>query len=485
MRNIKDFIKEQDNSSPRGRSLENDFKRLINDERFYDIALKCSDGMIYGCKAILATRSDVFNSSIFNESVECNNILSFDDINLTAMKVILEFLYTSKVEGLTVDNIIEIYYASKHFELIDLQDHIIEFTKPLINEDAADIGKKLLSECVEKFSYVDNEMSRILVQCVAKNKLEKSKIDSLSLEGLRYLLEKTSYTQIPFATSEFNIWEYSLMKAIRKVIQNETLVKGILDKSSFSECNSQEIKGIKDNLSPLISYINLNRMDVEEIRQHVEPFNTHTTNELKDVYRSIAENEEWGFIRGLPVFRWRNDNMDDTIMITIYNDGFTVETVAPPKLTLKDFNSKEVFGAFARPISILGDLIFKGRGVYEWNILIEKMCKNIYIGVSDINENISYSNFSLSNFSLITTDHHHGWVLGSDGYVYHEKQHSKYNAKFNEGDKITVHLDMKNRTCAFSINNVRKSIVSEWKNIPPLVRPIVSLGHGSKVTIIY
>src|SRR5205823_14154292 len=93
------------NNSLRGRSLENDFRRLINDERFYDIALKCSDGeTIYGCKAILATRSDVFNSSIFvesAESAESYNILSFDDINSRAMKVILEFLYTSKVESLT------------------------------------------------------------------------------------------------------------------------------------------------------------------------------------------------------------------------------------------------------------------------------------------------------------------------------------------------------------------------------------------------
>src|SRR3954447_16875022 len=224
----------QTNSFSRGRSLEKDFRELTNNERFYDIALKCSDGTIYGCKVILATRSDVFNSLIFNES-ENNNNLSFHDINSEAMNVILEFLYTSKVENFTVKNIIETYYASIHFELIDLQDLVVEFTTKTLMDGNAYVAKNLLSECVEKFSLkVDHEMSRILVDRVAKNKLEVDKLeDPLSLEGLRYLLEKTFDSQIPFATSEINIWKYTLMKASRKVMQNETRVEKILNENSL------------------------------------------------------------------------------------------------------------------------------------------------------------------------------------------------------------------------------------------------------------
>src|SRR5207248_11292263 len=136
--------------------------------------------------------------------------------------------------------------------------HIIEFTikKSLMNENE-DVGKKLLSECVKKFSLeVDNKMSRVLVYWVAKNKLKKSEIDSLSLEGLKHLLEKTFDTQIPFATPEFNIWEYTLVKAIRKVIQNETLIEKILNENSFS-CNTRENEEVKSHLTPLIRYINL------------------------------------------------------------------------------------------------------------------------------------------------------------------------------------------------------------------------------------
>ncbi|RIA98963.1 hypothetical protein C1645_731305 [Glomus cerebriforme] len=225
----------QDNFSPRGRSLENDFRRLIDDERFHDIALKCSDGkIIYGCKAILATRSDVFNSSIFSETVD--NKLSFKNINSTAMKIILEFLYTSKVEkeNLTVDNVIEVYNASIDFKLIDLLEYLIEFTKKSLTDGDANVGKNLLSKCVEKFSLkVDNEISKILIEWVAKNKLEKTKIDSLSLEGLKYLLEKTLDAQTPFATPEFDIWQYTLVKVTRNVTKNETLVEKILNGNLF------------------------------------------------------------------------------------------------------------------------------------------------------------------------------------------------------------------------------------------------------------
>ncbi|PKK68137.1 hypothetical protein RhiirC2_551096 [Rhizophagus irregularis] len=385
------------------------------------------------------------------------------------MKVILEFLYTSKVENLNVDNIVEVYYASVHFDLIDLQDHIIKFTKSLINGNV-DVGRKLLSEYVENFSLraEDNEMSRILINWVAKNKLEKSEIDSLSLEGLKYLLDKTFDTQIPFATPEFNIWEYTLVKVIRKVIQNKTLVEKILNEKSLSICDTKEIENVKNLLTPLIGYINLNRMDVEEIKKHVEPFNIHTIDKFKDVYRSKAMNEELGFIRGVPIFKWRNNKVDKQLITS--DDEYTVKAV----WKIEFASVLEDLVTLTHHKIILGDLIFKGEGIYEWDLLIRKLCGNIYIGICDINEDLT---------KTTSDQRYHGWVLGSDGYVYYKNEWKWYNAKFKEGDKVTVHLDMKNKTCAFSVNDIKKPIVSEWKKIPSHVYPIASLGVGSELRI--
>ncbi|POG77546.1 hypothetical protein GLOIN_2v1545425, partial [Rhizophagus irregularis DAOM 181602=DAOM 197198] len=292
-------------------------------------------------------------------------------------------------------------------------------------------------------------ISHILVDWVAKNKLERDINDSLSLKGLRYLLEKTFNTKIPFATPEFNIWEYSLTKAIRKVMKKETLVKEILNKNSFSICNPQQIEELNLCLTPLISYIDLNRMNAKEIKQQVAPFNIYSDKKISDVYYSKALNEELEFIRGAPIFKWKNNGMNK--LFNVPNNGFTVT-------------------AFIQE-SVLGDLIFKGKGVYEWNILIEKLNNKVYIGICDINVSLNKNDQG-----------YHGWVLGSDGYVYHEKKWKWYDAKFKEGDKVTIHLNMKNGTCAFSVNNIRKPTVSEW-NISSQVSPIVSLGYGSKLRI--
>jgi len=196
-------------------------------------------------------------------------------------------------------------------------------------------------------------------------------------------------------------------------------------------------------------------MDADEIKKYVEPYNIFPVDKIKDVYCSKAlGDEELEFIRGVPIFKWENNKSD----FKVSNGGFTVEAI------------KKVEPVQPKPI--LGDLIFKGKGVYEWNIVIEKLSKTIYIGICDIHEDLKNND-----------QYYHGWVLGSDGYVYYKKDYKWYDAKFKEGDKVTVHLDMRKKTCAFFINRIRKPLVSEWNNIPSQVYPIVCLGHGSKLRI--
>ncbi|CAB4460610.1 uncharacterized protein OCT59_010161 [Rhizophagus irregularis] len=417
-------------SSEKETLLEKDLRRLMNDERFHDIALKCSDGkIVFGYKPILATRSKIFNELIFTESKD--NILSFNNVNSNAMKVVLEYLYTSKIreENLNVDNFIEVYYAAAHFKL-SFQPEMYIAILSFLKDGNEDTGKKLLSDLVNKFSLtiddMDDDVLRYLVCWVAKDRLKKNEIDSLSIEGLRYLLMKTIDTKESFATPEIEIWEYALTKA--------------------KTYGQQEVQKY---LIPLARYINLNRMDPEEIKTHVEPYNIYSNEDIKNTYFSISSGKGLGFIRGVPIFKWKNDKPD--LIVSDY--GFTVEA--------NNTQSK----------SILGDLVFKGRGVYEWNISVKKLRKTIYIGVCNINVDLNKND-----------QDYHGWVLGSDGYVYHEKKYKWYDAKFKEGDKVTVHLDMKYRTCAFSINDNKKPLVSKW-NIPSQVYPIVSLGHGSKLGI--
>jgi hypothetical protein len=320
---------------------------------------------------------------------------------------------------------------------MEFQFHILGRTNALLRDGNEDVGKKLLSELVNKFSLrVDNEMSRILVNWVAKDKLKKNEIDSLSSEGLKYLLMNTFNTENHFATPEFEIWEYALMKA----------------KRSLAATTTYDQQRVREYLTPLIGYMNLNRVDPKEFKQHIEPLGVFSIEEARNFYCSHAMDKGLEFIRGAPIFKWKKQ-----LGFTVSEGGFVVEAVSN----------------LDKPKSILGDLIFKGKGVYKWSILIEKLNKTVYIGIFDVNENLN------------TTDQkYRGWVLGSDGYVYYNKNEWKwYDARFKVGDKVTVHLDMKMKTCAFSINENKKPIVSQWKNIPSQVYPIVSLGRGSKLRI--
>uniref|UniRef100_U9UTE2 Uncharacterized protein n=1 Tax=Rhizophagus irregularis (strain DAOM 181602 / DAOM 197198 / MUCL 43194) TaxID=747089 RepID=U9UTE2_RHIID len=152
----------------RGESLENDLRALLYNERFFDIKLKCSNGIVLGAY-----------------------------------------------------NIIEIYHATEYFELDILQKHIIEYTKQILEYENDDTGKKLLSNFVNKYWFNnDNEISQVLIDWLAKISLvpDEAEKDSLSLMGLRYFLCKTYDTRKPFATFELDIFEYIIIKIVKIIL---------------------------------------------------------------------------------------------------------------------------------------------------------------------------------------------------------------------------------------------------------------------------
>ncbi|CAG8647001.1 uncharacterized protein OCT59_000936 [Rhizophagus irregularis] len=117
----------------RGYSLEKDLRLLINNPKYSDIEILCEDEKkLYGCRAILAARSEVFDRLLYNgmkESYETQ--ISFPKINSTGMEIVLEYTYTGSIknESLTKDNIIEAFYAADYFQLPDLQDFIMKVFK--------------------------------------------------------------------------------------------------------------------------------------------------------------------------------------------------------------------------------------------------------------------------------------------------------------------------------------------------------------------
>src|SRR3954451_4904678 len=124
----------------RGYSLEQDLRSLINNPKYSDIEILCGDEKkLYGCRAILAARSEVFDRLLYNGMKETNEKqIFFPKINSSGMEIILEYTYTGSIkeESLTKENVIEAFYAADYFQLLNLQDFIIRTVKNLFEKNS-------------------------------------------------------------------------------------------------------------------------------------------------------------------------------------------------------------------------------------------------------------------------------------------------------------------------------------------------------------
>src|SRR4051794_18340168 len=151
----------------RGGSLEQDLRLLINNPKYSDIEILCGDGKkLYGCRAILAARSEVFDSLLYNGMKESyENQISFPKINSSVMELLLEYIYTGSIT-LTKNNIIEAFYATDYFQLPDLQDIILKAVQDVRKKDPSEnYLPELLSTVMETTPLTENNiLLKILVE---------------------------------------------------------------------------------------------------------------------------------------------------------------------------------------------------------------------------------------------------------------------------------------------------------------------------------
>src|SRR2546421_5865888 len=157
----------------KGYSLEQDLRSLINNPKYSDIEILCGDEKkLYGCRAILAARSEVFDRLLYNGMKESNEKqVSFPKINSFEMEIILEYIYTGSIkeESLSKDNIVEAFYLADYFQLPDLQNLIIEIVKNNLGKNPTEnCLPELLSKIADTMPLSeDNILLNLLVETVA------------------------------------------------------------------------------------------------------------------------------------------------------------------------------------------------------------------------------------------------------------------------------------------------------------------------------
>jgi hypothetical protein len=472
----------------RGCSLMNDLKFLINNKNYSDIKIICEDEtIIYGNRAILAARSNVLDRLLFNGMKETTiNEIKFPEINFNAMEIILEYLYTENFEldSISLDISIEAYHAADYFQLEFLQQKIVNFVKQSLKEHHCDKGEILapilLSKAVEKMSpLADNEMIKLLIEWISKTPLENIGFDNLSFQALHCLLSQTHSTQNPFVTSEYMVFRYSVIQAANNISENaitviEKLLPNLDDLKINDECTENDYDEnfshyeefrleIKEILSTILPFIDLRRIDINILTDKIEPLQLLPTSLLLDTYRFQAkEKKSLPHIRGIPLFEW-NLQWD--------------KIAKGSNLVLKESNTvveSNPGGLNTTHQNIRANNLISGEGIYEWEVIIEETCIYAWVGVCT-ERGLDYNIFAGQQSCA--------WVLGSSGKCYHNNIGSHYVTEFSSGTRIIVHLNMTERTIAFSVNGVMHPPVPTWNNLPSKLYPIVSLNSPGRIRL--
>ncbi|CAB5189667.1 unnamed protein product [Rhizophagus irregularis] len=409
-----------------------------------------------------------------------NNLISFPKINSAGMEIILEYIYTGSIkeESLTKDNAIEAFYAADYFQLSDLQYFI---TKTVKNTNLVkNYSPELLSKVTEKIPLAeDNIFLNLLVETVAIMSLNNIEFGRLSITGLKCLLSITHEKEMSFVTPEYEVFRYSAILAAKQVSNDafKTFLKRLptLDQLENSIQVENELipdhQKIAKELEPLVKFIDFKRIKGSILVDLIEPLKIVPTKIILNVYRQCIKSNNFNLndIRGIPILP--NDRINES-------DYVWDESACGSQLIIED-NGKIVRAqnGFSLHQNVRAKMILENNGIFEWDVIIEKSCVNTWIGVC-ASENLNYETFA----GIQPT----GWVLSSGSDL---RNHNSYIVNYcptfhEDGARITVHLDMNKRTCAFTINDGKKyREVSEWNNLPSKLYPVVSFCYPGRIRI--
>jgi hypothetical protein len=320
----------------------------------------------------------------------------------------------------------------------------------------------------------DNALLNLLIEKVATIPFNTIEFGRLSIAALQYLLSRTHEKEKPFATSEYEVFRYSAILAAKKVSHDayKNLMERLPTLKQLENSIKVETKVVDNHqeiakeLEPLIKFIDFRRIKCQILAAFVEPLEIIPTEIIMNAYRHIAmmNNPDLNVCRGIPIY---NSNEFELVLD---------ESACGSRLIIED-NGKVVRASFDCTVhqSVRTKMILENKGIIEWDFIIEKTAGYTWIGVC-ASENLDYERFAGYQPT--------GWVLCTNGACWNNsKGVNSYCPAFGDGSKITVHLDMNKRTCAFTVNGTKYPEVSAWNNLPPRLYPVVSLYNSDCVRI--
>ncbi|CAG8561196.1 10736_t:CDS:1 [Ambispora gerdemannii] len=466
---------------PRGSSLAHDLSSVINNPRYSDIRIICQDDVLYGCRTILAARSEVFDRILFpGRRDPCPTEISFPDINSSAMKFILEFIYTGSIREealLKPSDAIDIYHAADYFLLPDLQNCILKVTEEFLKEHDYRLALKLFNKTIEKMPLSqENNLYSLLITRIAATPLDSFSFGCFTMENLRALLTSTLNSSAYFATPEYEVFRYIILWGANQISEEATSIfeyrlpaleiaeqqfllpqEFFLNQSEASKYYQLQASLLR-LISPILTYINFSLIKPNILANVIHPLGIIPTPILLEAYRFHAElknnstNRRGGVSCRIDDLRW--DNL-----------------ACGPNIEIKDYGTRVLCANSTTVESVRGVNQLSGNGMYEWDVVVEEKSRCAWIGVCE--ESVDFSSYLGRQENI--------YVFGSDGQIWNSGKSFRYGTTFNKGSTITVHLDMTKRTCAFSIDGVRYPVA--WSNLPDKLYPAAAIWKFGRLRI--
>ncbi|GFY45130.1 speckle-type POZ protein-like [Trichonephila inaurata madagascariensis] len=119
------------------KDLSTDLMHLFDEasSSFADVELKCESFTIPAHKGILASRSPVFSAMFKNEMRESRETTVYiTDISISTLRTMLAYIYTSRINDITMSNAQDLLYAADKYQLTRLKNICSEYLKNNVSD---------------------------------------------------------------------------------------------------------------------------------------------------------------------------------------------------------------------------------------------------------------------------------------------------------------------------------------------------------------
>ncbi|RIA85288.1 BTB/POZ protein [Glomus cerebriforme] len=306
----------------RGDSLTIDLSEMVNNPLYSDIIITCKDKEeFHACKLLLAARSEYFNRLLFSstrhqtKSSHIPNKITISELTSSAVKVVLEYLYTGKVSDktLTIDIVSDAYNGATFFLLPNLKKIITRFMKSYMkhchNVSSSNQIAKILSKVSENsISTDDNQLIDAICKFLMSKSLYKIDYQNLSSKALEFLLSYTlNIKEGNVATTEYDIFRYCILWAVNQISMNDVLYFLLLLPSN-EDLEGQKGSGMREwnpidpnnsllqkhkatiisMLKPILNFIDFHLIHPSILANIIEPLGIVEQQILNAIYRDQA-----------------------------------------------------------------------------------------------------------------------------------------------------------------------------------------------------